>query len=162
MNRLWIPHDRPSGCEGCPRNDVTASTGFVPGHGAFDAALIVIGEQPGGDEVAEGRPFVGKSGRELTAGLGSIGRDGVFITNVRKCLGEKGETADVKRRSIAHCVEAYLQEELNRCKSAKTILCIGADALDVVVGVQSAIKWHGSVLARAEVDGIRETRHAET
>lgn len=151
IERLWPPFKRPIGCQGCPRNDPRLSTGFVPGHGRLNAPLIVIGEQPGTNEVQEGKPFVGKSGMELLSGLGSLGRDGAFVTNIRKCLGQAGESDALRQASIAHCVSAYLQPELDALTESRTVLCVGADALDAVVGVRSAIKWHGAVLARAEL-----------
>lgn len=51
------------------------------------AELIVIGEAPGGQEVEEGRPFVGKSGWELSTGLGVHGlkRGSVSFTNSLAC-----------------------------------------------------------------------------
>lgn len=156
---IWPPHNRPAECDGCPRNASGRSSGFVPGYGSPTAALIVIGEQPGTNEVAEGRPFVGKSGQELSKGLGSIGRDGVYVTNVRKCLGAAGESDATRTTSIAHCTTTYLRREFEALETAGTVrsvLAIGADAMEVAIGVRSAIKWHGAVLTREECRAIRE------
>ncbi len=38
---------------------------MVFGEGAVDATLAIVGEAPGEQEVAEGRPFVGRAGRLL-------------------------------------------------------------------------------------------------
>lgn len=59
-------------------------TGFVPGMGADDPSIVLIGEAPGRNEVKEGRPFVGASGKELTKmlELAGLGRDDVYITSV--------------------------------------------------------------------------------
>jgi DNA polymerase len=48
---------------------------------------MFVGEGPGGEEDAQGRPFVGAAGRLLTNLLRTIGVDRreVFITNVVKC-----------------------------------------------------------------------------
>ena len=48
---------------------------------------MFIGEGPGADEDAQGRPFVGRSGKLLTKLLHEIGveRANVFITNIVKC-----------------------------------------------------------------------------
>ena len=48
---------------------------------------MFVGEAPGGEEDAQGRPFVGAAGRLLTHLLKGIGIDRreVFITNVVKC-----------------------------------------------------------------------------
>lgn len=49
--------------------------------------VIVVGEAPGGTEVEEGRPFVGKSGWELSTGLAvhGIRRSHVSYTNALAC-----------------------------------------------------------------------------
>src|SRR2546428_12720239 len=44
----------------------------VPGEGAADARLVVVGEGTGRAEVATGRPFVGPAGEVLTKILGAI------------------------------------------------------------------------------------------
>lgn len=59
----------------------------VPGEGSPTAEVMFIGEGPGADEDAQGRPFVGAAGRllnELLAGIG-LRREDVFITNIVKC-----------------------------------------------------------------------------
>ena len=50
-------------CQRCPlyRN----ATQVVFGEGPVDAALVMIGEQPGDQEDRAGRPFVGPAGRVL-------------------------------------------------------------------------------------------------
>jgi DNA polymerase len=56
------------------------STVFL--RGRPDAEVMVIGEAPGGEEDAQGMPFVGRSGRLLDKALGAAGLDGrVLITN---------------------------------------------------------------------------------
>jgi uracil-DNA glycosylase family 4 len=59
----------------------------VPGEGASDADIMFVGEGPGAEEDAQGRPFVGAAGRLLTQLLKNtgLGRRQVFITNVVKC-----------------------------------------------------------------------------
>jgi DNA polymerase len=128
----------------------------VPGTGRLDAPLCGVGEEPGPNEVREGEPFVGKSGKEVTVSVGSLGRDGCFLTNVRKCRGLGEESEALRLASIQHCVAAYLQPEFAALTACRTVLAIGADALEVIVGPRSAIKWHGAVLTREEADAIRE------
>jgi uracil-DNA glycosylase len=56
----------------------------VPGDGSADAGIMFIGESPGRTEAAEGRPFVGQSGKvldELLHGI-RLKRADVFITNL--------------------------------------------------------------------------------
>ena len=47
----------------------------VPSSGPLDAELVLIGESPAGEEVKEGLPFVGKSGKLLNSALRSAGID---------------------------------------------------------------------------------------
>lgn len=59
----------------------------VPGEGSPTAALVFVGEAPGGAEDRLGRPFVGPAGQLLNELLTTIGlrRAEVYITNVVKC-----------------------------------------------------------------------------
>lgn len=63
-----------------------ASTGPVFGEGPLDAALALIGEQPGDKEDEEGRPFVGPAGRLLDRALeeAGIARKDCYLTNAVK------------------------------------------------------------------------------
>ena len=153
--RLWSPHDKPDSCRGCTRYFL--GRGFVPGVGDEAARLVVVGEQPGPNEVREGAPFVGRSGTHLDRGLGRT-RDGAFITNVRKCMGPEHEPRDIRLSSIEHCVRIYLQEELNYLGEARCVQAMGADALKVLVGYTEAVKCHGAVWTRGEADAAREQR----
>jgi len=69
-------------CALCPTR-----TNTVPGEGDPKAELLFVGEGPGADEDAQGRPFVGKAGDLLTKMIEAMGfrRDQVFIANVVKC-----------------------------------------------------------------------------
>jgi len=69
----------------CPELAASA-TQLVPGEGNPDAVIMMVGEAPGAAEDAQGRPFVGASGKFLAEMLETIGmtRDDVFITNIVK------------------------------------------------------------------------------
>ncbi len=58
----------------------------VIGEGTHDAKIMFIGEAPGKNEAATGRPFCGASGKILDELLAHIGvkRDDVYITNIVK------------------------------------------------------------------------------
>ena len=60
---------------------------IVFGSGNPQADLVCIGEGPGAEEDAQGKPFVGRAGQLLTKMLESVGlsRDEVYITNAVKC-----------------------------------------------------------------------------
>ena len=71
-------------CRGCELYQ--QATHGVPGAGPPDAAVMVVGEQPGDLEDKEGEPFVGPAGKLLVRALEEAGVDagGVFRTNVVK------------------------------------------------------------------------------
>ena len=60
---------------------------LVFGEGNPAADLVFVGEAPGADEDATGRPFVGKAGQKLTEMIGAMGlrREDVYICNILKC-----------------------------------------------------------------------------
>jgi DNA polymerase len=62
-------------------------TNIVFGVGNARARLMFVGEGPGADEDAQGKPFVGRAGQLLTKMLESVqlSRDEVYITNAVKC-----------------------------------------------------------------------------
>ncbi|WP_233231582.1 uracil-DNA glycosylase [Tichowtungia aerotolerans] len=75
-----------STCTGCGLHASRNKT--VPGEGnGHHPDLMFIGEGPGADEDAQGRPFVGAAGQLLTKMIGAMGytRDQIFIANIVKC-----------------------------------------------------------------------------
>lgn len=83
LDELYAPYKN---CHKCPLGNL-GRTHVVFGEGNPDARLMLIGEGPGADEDAQGRPFVGRSGKLLTKLLTMIGVDRahIFITNIVKC-----------------------------------------------------------------------------
>jgi DNA polymerase len=73
------------GCRRCKLCEARHTIVF--GSGNPEADLVVIGEGPGADEDAQGKPFVGRAGQLLTKMLESVklSRDAVYITNAVKC-----------------------------------------------------------------------------
>ena len=86
-------------------------TNFVFGEGNPDARLVVIGEAPGADEDAQGRPFVGRSGQLLEKILLAVGfrREDVFICNIIKC--RPPQNRNPLQDEIASCLP-WLQQQL--------------------------------------------------
>lgn len=72
------------GCTRCPLYKNATQTVF--GEGPADAALMLIGEQPGDQEDLQGRPFVGPAGKVLDRALeaAELDRDAIYITNAVK------------------------------------------------------------------------------
>src|ERR671920_534975 len=90
--RQWVPEgadlarlrEAAQACRGCELyRDATQA---VMGDGPEDAALMVLGEQPGDQEDRAGEPFVGPAGRLLDQALAEAKIDpgAVFRTNAVK------------------------------------------------------------------------------
>ena len=81
--------DLEAACLQCQRCDLAKERKHVVvSRGHPSARLMVIGEAPGADEDAQGRPFVGRSGRLLDASLTEVGldqEDDIYICNLIKC-----------------------------------------------------------------------------
>lgn len=62
-------------------------TQVVNTHGNRNARLMFVGEAPGADEDAQGKPFVGRAGQLLTKMIEAMGmkRGDVIIGNVNRC-----------------------------------------------------------------------------
>lgn len=97
---------------GCPKCRLALTrTNAVPGAGAPDADLVLIGEAPGRTEDELGLPFQGMSGRFLNQALAGLGltRDDVFVTSVNKCRPPGNRNP--RRDEIAACAP-YLDRQL--------------------------------------------------
>jgi DNA polymerase len=73
-------------CSGCGL--CGGRTQAVPGEGVNRPLVLVVGEGPGAEEDASGRPFVGKAGQLLDRMLAAVGlsrESNCFIANTVKC-----------------------------------------------------------------------------
>lgn len=79
-------------------------TNIVFGEGSSNATLMFVGEAPGADEDASGRPFVGRAGQLLTKMIEAIDlkREDVYIANSLKSRppGNRNPEADETRACI--------------------------------------------------------------
>jgi probable DNA metabolism protein len=73
-----------AGCTRCHLYKHATQTVF--GEGPVDAAMMLVGEQPGDQEDVAGRPFVGPAGQVLDRALGEAGidRTQTYVTNAVK------------------------------------------------------------------------------
>ncbi|MDQ3013339.1 MAG: uracil-DNA glycosylase, partial [Acidobacteriota bacterium] len=82
----------------------TTRTKIVFGEGSQQAQLMFVGEAPGADEDASGRPFVGRAGQLLDKMLAAIDmkREDVYIANILKSRppGNRNPEADETRACI--------------------------------------------------------------
>ncbi len=117
---------------------------LVFGEGAETPTLMMIGEAPGGDEEKQGRPFVGKAGKNLSSFLEVIGlkREEIYISNVVKLrpTKESPKTGKAVNRppsgeEIAFFLP-FLKEEIHII-SPKVIVTLGNVPLKAVSGEKS-------------------------
>lgn len=121
----------------------------VPGEGNAHAKAMFIGEAPGKQEAASGRPFVGRSGQLLRKTIREIGLSGedIFITSVCKYLPKKGTPSPAQIRYG----RIHLYEQI-AVISPRLLVLLGRTACLGVLGKPiSVVKEHGTVI---EKDGI--------
>ena len=107
-------------------------TNTVPGEGNPAAELVFVGEGPGADEDAQGRPFVGAAGELLTAMIQAMGfrREDVYIANVVKCRPPGNRTPEPGE--VAACLP-YLDRQLLAIRP-KIIVALGNTPLRALTG----------------------------
>jgi uracil-DNA glycosylase len=83
------------------------------GEGPKNAAVMLVGQNPGREEVKQGRPFVGRSGRYLNKVLHKKGidRDKLYLTGIVKepTPGNRKPNAKEIKRWMP-CLEAEIEE----------------------------------------------------
>jgi DNA polymerase len=129
------------GCPLCPL--ATTRTHAVPGEGPYDAVVMFVGEGPGADEDAQGRPFVGRSGQFLTRMLENTGirRDEVYITNIVKC--RPPQNRDPQPNEIFACA-GYLDRQIALI-NPRIIVTLGRHSMQRWFPGESITKVHGQV-----------------
>ena len=113
-------------CARCPLSKTRKNV--VPGEGAANPLVLVVGEGPGADEDEQGRPFVGKAGQLLDKMLAAINlsRDkNCFIANIVKCRPPMNR--DPAPEESQAC-RSFLDAQIHVLKP-KMILALGRVAL---------------------------------
>jgi uracil-DNA glycosylase len=124
---------------------------IVFGTGAEQAKLVFVGEGPGADEDAQGKPFVGRAGQLLTQMIeGTAGKEGiaikrpdVYICNVVKCRPPDNRTPEPDEMEI--CGQ-FLFRQLKSI-NPKAICALGGTAAKALLGTKEGVtrlrgKWH--------------------
>jgi DNA polymerase len=130
------------GCRRCRLCEARHTIVFGAGNPVAD--LVVIGEGPGADEDAQGKPFVGRAGQLLTRMLDSVNlaRDEAFITNAVKCRppGNRNPEPD----ELAACAP-FLAGQLGVIQP-KVVLALGSVATQALLKTREPIgKLRGRV-----------------
>ena len=122
-------------CDKCPL--WKTRTNVVFGEGCAKAKLVFVGEAPGADEDASGRPFVGRAGKLLTKMIEAMGlnREDVFICNVLKCRPPGNRPPSTSE--IAACSPNLLRQiEIIR---PKVICALGGPASKTLLNTNEGI-----------------------
>jgi DNA polymerase len=122
----------------CKKCDLASTrTNPVPGEGNSDAMVVFVGEAPGADEDAQGRPFVGRAGQLLEKIINAMGlkRSDVYICNILK--SRPPENRDPKPDEINACLP-YLQSQLEIIEP-EIIVALGAHAARTLLDTNKPI-----------------------
>jgi DNA polymerase len=124
-----------SQCRKCPLGSLR--TNAVPGEGDPNARIMFVGEGPGADEDAQGRPFVGRAGKLLDKIIAACGleRGQVWIGNILKC--RPPENRDPKPEEIVACLP-YLQCQIELI-NPEVIVALGAHAARTLLNTNMPI-----------------------
>lgn len=150
-------------CRRCPlwKN----ATQAVPGEGPRDAALMVVGEQPGDQEDLSGHPFVGPAGRlfDEVAERAGLDRSRLYLTNAVKHFkfvprGKRRIHQAPNGGEIRQC-RWWLDLE-RRMVRPKLILAMGATALESLTGNRRGLlKRRGRIETAADGTPVLVTVH---
>jgi uracil-DNA glycosylase len=111
----------------------------VFGEGRSNAAVVLVGEQPGDEEDRAGKPFVGPAGRVLDRALAAAGieRSAVYVTNAVKHFsweprGKRRIHKKPRMSEITAC-HPWIETELALIKP-RAVVCLGATATLALLG----------------------------
>ena len=130
----------------------------VFGEGKLQPLAMVVGEGPGADEDASGRPFVGRAGQYLDRWLASIGlsrQSNAYIANIVKCRppGNRDPEAD----EVEACLP-YLKRQVELIQP-RSILCLGRTAAHTLLSSTDSIQQMRSRWYRFDSIPVLVTYH---
>lgn len=123
-------------CTRCPLSQTRTNVVFGEGNPA--APLVLVGEGPGENEDATGRPFVGRAGKLLDDVLRRAGmtREHVYICNTIKCRAADMVAGRWRNRAptgdeISAC-NPWLHEQLSILRPT-VLVCVGAPSAGTLI-----------------------------
>lgn len=125
-------------------------TNVVIEDGCRTAPLMFIGEGPGADEDAQGKPFVGRAGQLLTGMIKAMGRDrtsadsehAVYIANIVKCRPPENRNPFTDESTA--CI-GYLRRQI-ALVNPKVIVLLGNVPLQALFGKNGITRARGNWL----------------
>lgn len=129
----------------------------VFGEGAAKARLVFVGEAPGEEEDAQGRPFVGRAGKLLDQLIERTGlrRGEVYICNVIKC--RPPQNRDPEPAEMAACI-GYLRAQLETV-NPRVICTLGRHAYNALLEKDERITRIRGVLTSYKGTPLLPTYH---
>jgi DNA polymerase len=112
-------------------------TQVVNTHGNHNARLMFVGEAPGADEDAQGKPFVGRAGQLLTKMIEAMGmkREEVIIGNVNRCRPPGNRQPTLEEAAICR---PFLFREIATVRP-EVIVVMGNTALRNLLEIKAGI-----------------------
>ena len=132
LSDIWLEIGDCTRCELCEGRTQVVNT-----HGNPKARLMFVGEAPGADEDAQGKPFVGRAGQLLTKMIEAMGmkRDEVIIGNVNRCRPPGNRQPTLEEAAICR---PFLFREIATIKP-EVIVVMGNTALRNLLEVREGI-----------------------
>lgn len=152
-NTLTALKEAAKGCRRCALHGPATQTVF--GEGPEDAALMIVGEQPGDQEDLAGKPFVGPAGAVLDEAFAIAGldRSQVYLTNAvkhfkftprgRRRIHQRPDAGEVR-----HC-RWWLEAE-RRLLRPELIVAMGSTAAKALTGSGSRLLERRGAIEQAE------------
>jgi uracil-DNA glycosylase len=112
-------------CRACPLHE--SRPNFVFGEGSLQARIMFVGEAPGKEERATGRPFVGRSGKLLRSMIAAIDipETDYFIANIIKDRPPNNRPPE--KEEIESCVK-FLKKQIEII-SPQMLMFLGKTAI---------------------------------
>ena len=128
LKQLYAPYKN---CMECPLSKQGRSQ-VVFGEGNPNATIMFVGEGPGRDEDAQGRPFIGRAGQLLNKIIEAMNmkREDVYISNVVKCRPPQNRTPLPNESQT--CSSILLFREIEIIKP-KVICTLGVTAAQRII-----------------------------
>ncbi len=130
-------------CDECKKDSIGKA---VPGEGNPDARVMFVGEAPGKQEAASGRPFIGRSGQLLRSFIRNSGltEEDVYITSPVKYLPKRGTPS---KKAIVHARELFFKQV--DVINPEIMVLLGKTAIYAVLEEEiPVLKEHGKILER--------------
>lgn len=123
-------------CEVCPFAVDGKPNKPVMGEGPIHPMGVLVGEGPGAEEEAVGRPFVGPTGRKLDDSLlaNGIWRNKLFVVNATACRPPANKTEPMMREAVEACRPAFTAQIQLHLDAKRAFIVMGRWAWHAFAG----------------------------